>query len=296
MEYTPRSLAQLAEVSKGLQRELLARRARRNPVGGESFIDRLGPERASAARRTEYFPTKNQAEPATYDQAFPFQVTKKKWIEPKGGRRSYQMDVNGGLIMSWGGPVMEKKVEYGPTITIQVQGVATKVSWAGKGWEMLKRLSMVDPPFSGAAEKGEPSPALTVQDLTPYRRSNQSGTGLWHMATRRIIDGKVRKDEVFVAGGGMRLIGNTLEKLVLYEIMNGKPVPPETLQQAKMNIANYLDMTLLSMFGTADVFDISQIDEDGIESIRKYAEESEQKSDKKLSLEELGGMGRFLSK
>lgn len=279
--YSPQTLANLADVARGLRQELLRGGAvKSNPYGGESYVDRLGPARAAQVRGDRMFPRVNGGEATRYDDAFMFSKSRKKYIPPgrdKLGRdrKGYYMSVNAGLIMAWGGPVAEKQQEYGPTMNFKNEKNETiTVSWAGEGWKMLKRLANVEPAFTGTIQRGSRTiegAYLPCQDLTPWSPSNPDGTAIWNYAAKLIIDGKVRKDEKFVAAGMMDLIGKTLQSLVAQEISSGQRVSSETLREAKESIANYLDAALLTLFGTVDPFEIDKIHEEGKKSIEEYA-------------------------
>jgi hypothetical protein len=280
--YHPSSLEIMARASSGLRQELLRDGPiRSNPAGGESYLERLGPERLAMVRADQFFPHRNGATPTDAKDAFAFTKRRQKWIEggvDKNGRayKGRFMPVNAGLIMSWGGPVPEKQTEYGPTMTISDgKGGTIKVSWAGLGWKMLKRLAGAEPPFTGTIRRGNRTIQgswLPCQDLTPWSPSNPTGTGIWNVAAKRIMSGQVRKDEKYVAAGLMNLIGLILQELVLENETAGS-VSSEKVRAAKTRIGDYLDAILISLFGTVDPFEIDKIDEEGKKMIEEFATE-----------------------
>ena len=281
--YSPRTLANLAAAVDGLQSELLNRGGMKlNPRGGESYVDLLGSRRAAEVRADQMFPHRSAGDATEYKDAFMFTKTRKKFVPAgvdKNGRnyKAHSRSVNSGLIMAWGGPVPEKQTDYGPTLSIRVDGVPTTVSWAGLGWKMLKRLANVEPPFTGTIRRGSRTiegTYLPCQDLTPWAPSNPDGTGIWNVAAKRIIDGQVRKDEKFVAAGMMELIGNELMRLVIEAETSGHAgLSQARLREAKGRIANFLDAALLCLFGTVDPFEIDKIHEEGKKYIEEFAAE-----------------------
>jgi hypothetical protein len=253
----------LKQVAKGFSRDVRSRRGlRKNPVGGDSFVDLLGEDRSRIVRGLPGYPKAEPAAAADYGYQFPFKMTHKKQVEigrgPQAGTRR-MMPVNGGLVMILGGPVSEREEQggYGPKLP-------NGKSWAGVGWKILQDMAAVEPLFTGSDKF-----IYTFQDLTPYGRSNPMGTGIWSAITSQIYAGKVRKDEGWVAGRMMRAIGEVLEKVASNRYQGGLPA-------AKQEINNYLDVLFTVIFGTTDAFTLGELDQAGTEAIKSFAAEREQ--------------------
>ena len=253
-----RELEILKRVAHDYAREIHGgRRMRKNPVGGESFVDLLGPERARIVRGLPGFPTRDPGGEADYGYQFPFKMSTKKQVEiqrgPQAGSRR-MMPVNAGLVMILGGPVSQREAEggYGPKLP-------NGKMWAGEGWRVLVEMSKIEPQYTGAENF-----IYSFQDLTPYSKSNPMGTGIWSAIVTRMYEKKVRKDEGWVAGRMMRAIGEVLERVVMGRTQ---------LAAGKQEINNYLDVLLTVIFGTTDAFALGEIDQAGVENIKRFAAE-----------------------
>lgn len=271
----------------GLRQELLQQGAvRSNPYGADSNLAVLSPARLQKFQGLPYFPSRVGADRNDYDDAYWFSRTASKYqaaYTDKLGRfvAAHKRPINGALIMKWGGPVMESQQEYGPAFDMTgPDGQAVRVSWAGRGWDLLKRMALIDPAFTGTARRrgrtieGELA-SFSFQDLTPWGPSNPSGTGIWNVAAKLVRERELRKDEVFVARTLMEAIGLTLASLAAREIQTGQPVSRADLREAKAAIADALDALLIALFGTVDPFALDAIDDEGKKAIEEYAAQKE---------------------
>jgi hypothetical protein len=255
-----RELETLKKVAQDFSHELRSgARMRKNPVGGDSYVERLGTERARIVKSLPGYPKANPAAPASYGAQFPFSVKyRKSTTISKGERAGQRMPVttNGGLVMAWGGPVSEREEQagYGPKLP-------NGKSWAGVGWKIMNDLANVEPAFTG--EKGHYYP---FQTLTPYGRANPEGTGIWNVIISRMRANAIRTDEAWVGGRMVDAIGQVLAALAMNSYKG-------SVREAKSEIANYFDVLATVLFGTTSTWEMDKIQAEGVQNIQQYAEQ-----------------------